>query len=99
MRSEESRGADKKPVATQHHRGRCRSRCASAPSSPRCQLREIPWPEESVPAGAFAKISDLTSNGKRVVLAPIEANEPMLRQQDHRLRPARDACRPCCRTA
>jgi pilus assembly protein CpaB len=41
-------------------------------------LREIQWPEESVPAGAFNKISDLTSNGRRVVLTPIEANEPVL---------------------
>ena len=41
-------------------------------------LREIPWPEEAVPAGAFGKITDLTSNGRRVVLTPIEANEPVL---------------------
>jgi pilus assembly protein CpaB len=41
-------------------------------------LREIPWPEEAVPAGAFSKITDLTSNGRRVVLTPIEANEPVL---------------------
>jgi pilus assembly protein CpaB len=41
-------------------------------------LREIPWPSEAVPAGAFTKISDLTSNGKRVVLTAIEANEPIL---------------------
>jgi pilus assembly protein CpaB len=41
-------------------------------------LREIQWPEESVPAGAFNKISDLTAGGRRVVLTPIEANEPVL---------------------
>jgi pilus assembly protein CpaB len=41
-------------------------------------LRELQWPEESVPAGAFNKISDLTSSGRRVVLTPIEANEPVL---------------------
>jgi pilus assembly protein CpaB len=41
-------------------------------------LREIPWPEEAVPAGAFSKIVDLTSSGRRVVLTPIEANEPIL---------------------
>src|SRR5262249_32420894 len=40
--------------------------------------REIRWPEEAVPAGAFSKIADLTANGRRVVLAPIEANEPIL---------------------
>ena len=41
-------------------------------------LREIPWPADAVPAGAFAKISDLTANGRRVVLTAIEANEPIL---------------------
>jgi pilus assembly protein CpaB len=41
-------------------------------------LREISWPQDAVPAGAFAKISDLTSNGRRVVLTAIEANEPIL---------------------
>jgi pilus assembly protein CpaB len=41
-------------------------------------LREIAWPEEAVPAGAFSKITDLTSDGRRVVLTPIEANEPIL---------------------
>src|SRR6185295_4178918 len=42
-------------------------------------LRELPWPEDAVPAGAFSKISDITSgNGRRVVLTPIEANEPVL---------------------
>jgi pilus assembly protein CpaB len=41
-------------------------------------LREIPWPEDAVPAGAFAKISDLTSSGRRVVLTAIESNEPVL---------------------
>jgi pilus assembly protein CpaB len=41
-------------------------------------LREISWPEDAVPAGAFAKISDLTSSGRRVVLTAIESNEPVL---------------------
>jgi pilus assembly protein CpaB len=41
-------------------------------------LREIPWPEDAVPAGAFAKISDITATGRRVVLTAIEANEPVL---------------------
>lgn len=40
-------------------------------------LREMPWPEDSVPAGAFAKVGDLTA-AKRIVLAPIEVNEPIL---------------------
>ena len=41
-------------------------------------LREIAWPESAVPAGAFAKISDLLASGRRVVLTAIEANEPVL---------------------
>ena len=41
-------------------------------------LREIPWPEDSLPAGAFSKINDVLAGGKRVVLAAIEVNEPIL---------------------
>jgi pilus assembly protein CpaB len=41
-------------------------------------LREVPWPETALPQGAFAKIQDLLSNGKRVALAAIEPNEPVL---------------------
>jgi pilus assembly protein CpaB len=41
-------------------------------------LQEIPWAETALPAGAFAKISDLLSGGKRIVLAAIEVNEPIL---------------------
>jgi pilus assembly protein CpaB len=42
-------------------------------------LREIAWPEDAVPAGAFTKIDDvLNSNGRRIVLTAIEANEPIL---------------------
>jgi len=40
-------------------------------------LREIPWPEDAVPAGAFGNVGDLTAT-KRIVLAPIEVNEPIL---------------------
>ena len=40
-------------------------------------LREMPWPENALPAGAFGKIADLTS-GKRVVLMPIDTNEAVL---------------------
>ena len=36
------------------------------------------WPEEALPAGAFAKISDVLTGGKRVVLTAIEPNEPVL---------------------
>src|SRR5262249_35919363 len=41
-------------------------------------LREIAWPGDAVPAGAFAKISALRAGGRRVVLTAIEANEPIL---------------------
>jgi pilus assembly protein CpaB len=40
-------------------------------------LKEIPWPDEALPAGAFRKISDVLT-GRRVVLTAIEANEPVL---------------------
>jgi len=40
-------------------------------------LREVAWPENALPAGAFAKIADLTAH-KRVVLMPIDANEAIL---------------------
>ena len=40
-------------------------------------LREVPWPENALPAGAFAKVAELTSS-KRVVLMPIDANEAIL---------------------
>ena len=42
------------------------------------QLREVAWPEDALPTGSFAKIQDLLSGGKRVVLAAIEPNEPVL---------------------
>ncbi len=41
-------------------------------------LREIAWPENAVPKGAFAKIPDLLSEGRRVALSAIEPNEPVL---------------------
>ncbi len=41
-------------------------------------LQEIPWSENALPAGAFAKIGDLLAGGKRIVLAAIEVNEPIL---------------------
>jgi len=40
-------------------------------------LREMAWPETELPNGSFAKVADLLS-GKRVVLTPIEVNEPVL---------------------
>ena len=40
-------------------------------------MREIPWPENALPAGAFSKIADLASS-KRAVLFPIDVNEAIL---------------------
>ena len=44
------------------------------------QLREVEWPDAAIPAGTFSTISELTS-GKRIVLASIEKNEPVLRSK------------------
>ena len=41
-------------------------------------LREVPWPTASMPSGAFAKINEVIGKGRRVVLTPIEPNEPVL---------------------
>jgi pilus assembly protein CpaB len=40
-------------------------------------LREVPWPDDALPAGAFVRAADLTVS-KRVVLMPIDANEAIL---------------------
>ncbi|HXW23918.1 MAG TPA: Flp pilus assembly protein CpaB [Xanthobacteraceae bacterium] len=44
-------------------------------------LREVAWPEAAIPAGTFASINDLMNPGKRIVLASIEPNEPILRSK------------------
>ncbi|MDX8492671.1 Flp pilus assembly protein CpaB [Mesorhizobium sp. VK22B] len=44
----------------------------------RSQLTEIPWPQDSLPQGAFPTIDKLLAEGSRVVLSPIEVNEPVL---------------------
>lgn len=44
----------------------------------RAQLSEIPWSQEAVPQGAFTTINALLADGSRVVLSPIEVNEPVL---------------------
>ena len=41
-------------------------------------LREVAWPQEAIPGGTFASIQQLMAGGKRIVLASIEANEPVL---------------------
>lgn len=44
----------------------------------RSAVREIPWPADSVPEGAFASIKDLLNDGERIALGPVETNEPIL---------------------
>jgi pilus assembly protein CpaB len=41
-------------------------------------LREMAWPTDALPQGAFKSIQDMLAQGKRVVLTAIEANEPVL---------------------
>jgi len=41
-------------------------------------LREMPWPVDAMPQGAFRSIQEMLGPGKRVVLTAIEANEPVL---------------------
>ena len=41
-------------------------------------LKEVSWPQNALPPGAFFSIDDLLAKGSRVVLRPIEPNEPIL---------------------
>jgi len=41
-------------------------------------LREVVWPENALPVGAFSTINEIISAGRRVVLTAIELNEPVL---------------------
>ena len=41
-------------------------------------LREVAWPEDALPNGAFFTIADLLASGKRIALTGIEPNEPVL---------------------
>jgi pilus assembly protein CpaB len=41
-------------------------------------LREVAWPEGALPEGSFSSVQDLLASGKRIVLSPIEPNEPVL---------------------
>jgi pilus assembly protein CpaB len=41
-------------------------------------LREISWPEGALPAGSYNTVQELLASGRRVVLAAIEPNEPVL---------------------
>jgi pilus assembly protein CpaB len=42
-------------------------------------LREVAWPDTALPAGTFGSIAEVMAGGKRIVLASIERNEPILR--------------------
>lgn len=44
-------------------------------------LQEIPWPSTSIPDGAFAKIDNVLTGERRVVLRAMEPNEPVLRSK------------------
>ncbi len=41
-------------------------------------LTEISWPSDSIPEGAFATRAELLDGGRRVALAPLQKNEPIL---------------------
>ena len=41
-------------------------------------LREMPWSSDVMPAGGFSSIRELLASGRRIVLSPIEINEPIL---------------------
>ena len=41
-------------------------------------LEEIPWPAEAMPTGAFSSVKEMLAPGRRIVLAAIEPNEPVL---------------------
>ena len=42
------------------------------------ELREVAWPQDAMPAGAFTTIQALLSTGRRVALTAIEPNEAIL---------------------
>jgi pilus assembly protein CpaB len=44
-------------------------------------VTEIPWPARALPEGAFATKEELLKDGRRVVLAMLESNEPILRSK------------------
>jgi pilus assembly protein CpaB len=44
-------------------------------------ISEIPWAAAALPEGAFATKDDLLKDGRRVVLSPLEPNEPVLRSK------------------
>lgn len=42
------------------------------------QLKEVPWPSEALPTGAFPTVKGFLADGQRVVLRPMDPNEPVL---------------------
>src|SRR5712692_5231473 len=44
-------------------------------------INEIPWAAKMLPDGAFATKDDLLKDGRRIVLSPLEPNEPVLRSK------------------
>jgi pilus assembly protein CpaB len=44
-------------------------------------LQEVAWPGNALPDGAYSKITDVLSDGRRVVLTAIEPNEPVLKNK------------------
>lgn len=45
----------------------------------RGSLRELPWPSDTLPKGAFATIDALMADGARIALTAVEENEPILK--------------------
>ena len=41
-------------------------------------LREVPWPQDAIPPGSFGSVNELLAGGRRIVLAAIERNEPVI---------------------
>ena len=41
-------------------------------------LKELPWPADSLPKGAFPTIDEMLAGGERTALSAIDANEPIL---------------------
>jgi pilus assembly protein CpaB len=41
-------------------------------------VKEISWPTNEIPHGAFSHVADLTKDGRRLVLSPFVGNEPIV---------------------
>ncbi len=41
------------------------------------KLKEVPWPKDAMPAGAFTNIDELVDNGDRKAIKTIESGEPV----------------------